>query len=74
MLRHAWRYVGSSVMKVWIAIGSWHYQGYHDPIGVYSTPELAQKALDLNTTSYDDREVMEYQIDNPKTLEPPQPE
>lgn len=48
-------------MKVWIVIGSYDYEGYAAPTGVYSSEEKANEAL--KHCRGDNRDIMEYEID-----------
>ena len=52
-------------MKVWLVIGGWDYEGYAMPEGVFSTEELAKEAL-ARVRGYDDKEIVEYEIDKPR--------
>lgn len=60
-------------MKVFVAIGSWDYDSdvHQDkPIGVYSTENLARRAIKLNEQKYTEMLVLSYEIDDPATLQP----
>ncbi len=52
-------------MRVWVAVGWWDYDGYDEPIGVFSTEELARDALAKNATNYDGKGVYECELDTP---------
>ncbi len=51
-------------MRVWVAIYGYDYEGYCEPIGVFTTEELAQEALKKKGFG-DNRDVFEYEIDVP---------
>lgn len=59
-------------MKVWVALGGWDHEGYSLPIGVYTSPELAFDALKLGYDAYQEKIVVEYELDELKTW-PEQP-
>lgn len=50
-------------MKVFVAIGYWDYEGNDDPIGIYSTEELAQQAISLGYYGYHKTIIIEYELD-----------
>ena len=52
-------------MKVYILIGGWDYEGFAEPIGVYTTRALAHEAkIKFATARYDQVEVLEYDVDS----------
>ena len=52
-------------MKVYILIGGWDYEGFAEPIGVYTTCALAHEAkIRFATARYDQVEVLEYDVDS----------
>lgn len=50
-------------MKVWVVVGAWDREGYAEPIGVFSSKELATRAVQDGCKEYDFTEVMEYELD-----------
>ncbi len=53
-------------MKIYVAIGSWEYEGYSEPMGVFSTREAAEKQIANGYQGYDETKVMEYELDEEK--------
>lgn len=50
-------------MTYWIAAGGWNYEGFDDPVGVYSTKEKAIEALARAYKGYDFRTVWPCELD-----------
>lgn len=50
-------------MKIWVAIGGWHYEGNDDPIGVYSSEDRALSAIAASPLSYDTRKALPFELD-----------
>lgn len=50
-------------MKIWVVVGNNRYEGCEEPVGVYSTRELADIAAKKHRREYDDIEVLEYELD-----------
>lgn len=50
-------------MKVYAVVGSWEYEGYAVPIGIYSSAALARQALGKACNGFDSREILEYELD-----------
>ncbi len=55
-------------MRVWAAIGWLDYEGYDEPICVFSTEELARDAAANCTTKFDGIGIFEYVIDTTGSL------
>lgn len=56
---------GGRATKVFVVIGGWNYEGWSAPMGIYSTREKADAAIAhaRENHSYDDLDVLEYDID-----------
>ena len=50
-------------MKIFVVCGFWDYEGYDEPIGVYSSIELAEKAISVAYKKYDEIVIEEYELD-----------
>jgi len=51
-------------MKVYVLIAHYAYEGYGEPIGVYSTRKLAEEQLAKEEKNeYRRPEIMEYELD-----------
>lgn len=50
-------------MKLFALIGGWDYEGYDDPVGIFSTKEKAEEAKSVAYKSYDHLEIFEYDLD-----------
>ncbi len=51
--------------KVFVVIGSWDYEGYSEPCGVYSTRDKAHEAKEHARAhrNFDDIDILEYDLD-----------
>lgn len=51
-------------MKVYVVIGSYDYEGYREPVGVFDTFEAAKIARDVmaNAKRYDGIDIYEYDM------------
>lgn len=49
-------------MKVYVVIGSYDYEGYGQPVGVFDTFEAAVVARDAAAKRFDDIEILEYDM------------
>jgi hypothetical protein len=50
-------------MKVYVALGSFDYEGLAEPLGIFTTLALATECGEKNAKSYDGVGVMEYELD-----------
>ena len=50
-------------MKLYVLIGGWDYEGYDNPVGVYSAKEKAESAKGIAYKHYDSIDVLEYELD-----------
>ena len=48
--------------KLFVALGGLDYEGYSEPIGVFSTKKKAEKAV-REATGYDHTKVIDYRLD-----------
>ena len=50
--------------KVWIVMGGWQFEGYDEPVGVYSTKERAEEVAALvKEKAYDKVTVFERELE-----------
>lgn len=52
-------------MKLFAVVGGWNYEGYDTPVGIYSSREKAEVALKEVKAGYDERGIVEYELDGP---------
>lgn len=49
--------------KLYALIGGWDYEGYSEPVGIYSSEKKAEAAKKDAYNGYDSLEIFEYELD-----------
>lgn len=50
-------------MKLYALIGGFSYEGYDDPVGIFSSLEKAEEARKIAYDGYDTLKIHEYELD-----------
>lgn len=50
-------------MKLFVVLGYWNYEGFDEPIGVFSSRGAAEECLKHAYNGYDGKEIREYDLD-----------